>query len=78
MRRAGLFASGDLGLSLAMILNPDEPHKVPMPDELEELCKRAEIADIVRLALRMEYAEARFYAGPTSLPSSRRPGAITR
>ncbi|MBK6512918.1 MAG: hypothetical protein IPG04_02065 [Polyangiaceae bacterium] len=63
MRRAGLFASGDLGVALRA-LAVEERYEVPPagePLDLDALCREsAEAEDLVRLATRMEYAEARW------------------
>ncbi|MBL9022733.1 MAG: hypothetical protein JNL21_11075 [Myxococcales bacterium] len=71
MRRAGLFASGELGTALrfaALETGVDEAI-LQDPDGLEALCNgQPEAADIVRLATSLEYAEARWQAPPpTSL-----------
>jgi hypothetical protein len=79
MRRAGLFASGDLGLAVRIALADAGVTAPGRSEELEQLCaEHPAIADLVRLAIRMEYAEARFYAAPTSALGARRPGSLTR
>jgi hypothetical protein len=64
MRRAGLFASGSLSVALAQIA-PEL--SVPLDtfraatDGLAQMCAaHPEVADLVKLAVRMEYAEARW------------------
>jgi len=73
MRRAGLFASGDLALALKILA---EDEGTPSLDgrgdgALEDACRDSEgAADLVRLATRLEYAEARW-----QLPA---PGSVRR
>ena len=80
MRRAGLFASGDLAMSLRITLEElgDDPAILGEPDGLARACAHPEVADLVRLATRMEYAEARFFGAPTSTTSPRRAGLVSR
>ncbi len=65
-RRAGLFASGDFGLSLRYLMTHEELGSEP-PRSLEELatlCRQhSAVADLVRLATSPEYAEVRWQAG---------------
>ncbi|MGK4008818.1 tetratricopeptide repeat protein [Sorangium sp. So ce1036] len=74
MRRAGLFAAGDLATAIrATIRERGLELSVPLsrPDGLAAACAaHPEIADLVRLATRMEYAEARWQPG--TVPSLRR------
>jgi len=63
MRRAGLFACGDIATALELVLT----EKGIGADELVEhgallaYCEMyEEVADLVRVATRMEYAEARW------------------
>ena len=64
MRRAGLFASGHLGVAVqAAVSGLGLALAVPLhePDGLARACaSHPAIADLVRLATRMEYAEARW------------------
>jgi hypothetical protein len=67
MRRAGLFASGSLAVTLTRVA---AELSVPLDtfraaaDGLAQLCAaHPEVADLVKLAVRMEYAEARWAAG---------------
>ncbi len=77
MRRAGLFASGDLAVAIAMVLGPQHP--TVTAENLGALCsENADVADLVRFALRMEYAEARFQAASAAPPPVRRPGTAIR
>lgn len=65
-RRAGLFACGDVPTAVRMIVAEQNISlDVPLtaPDGLLRACeKHSEIAEIVRLATRIEYAEARWNA----------------
>ncbi|WP_437779676.1 hypothetical protein [Sorangium sp. So ce1097] len=74
MRRAGLFASGSIATAVrATIKERGLELSVPLsePDGLAAACAaHPEIADLVRLATRMEYAEARWQPG--TVPSLRR------
>jgi hypothetical protein len=67
MRRAGLFASGSLGTALAMLgQEVDLPLSTfaSAPDGLARAsAAHPEVADLVRLAIRMELAEARWTPG---------------
>lgn len=71
-RRAGLFASGDLPTTLRMIIaeqgiSLEQP--LTSPNGLAHACeKHPEIAEIVRLATRSEYAEARWNASAAADP----------
>lgn len=69
MRRAGLFACGELGTVLrftALETGVDESLLLE-EDGLEAFCfERPEAADIVRLATSLEYAEARWQSPPPS------------
>jgi hypothetical protein len=74
MRRAGMFACGDLGLAIKMVLEQQGDLTIPTADTLESLCRdQPAIADLTRLALRMEYAEGRFYGAAPSASDSRAP-----
>ncbi|WP_437570208.1 hypothetical protein [Sorangium sp. So ce542] len=74
MRRAGLFAAGNLATAVrATIKERGLELAVPLsqPEGLAAACAaHPEIADLVRLATRMEYAEARWQPG--TVPSLRR------
>lgn len=65
-RRAGLFACGDVPTTLRMIvaeLNLSLDVPLTAPDGLQRACeKHSEIAEVIRLATRSEYAEARWHA----------------
>lgn len=73
MRRAGLFAAGDLGVALRITLEElgEEGALLDEPGGLEAACRFPEVADLVRLATRMEYAEARFFATPSAATAPR-------
>ena len=64
MRRAGLFASGSLSTAVRLAAEQAGYDLEPLraaPDGLERAClDNPEIADLVRLAIRTEYAEARW------------------
>ncbi len=64
MRRAGLFASGSLATAVREIASQTGYDLSPLraaPDGLERAClENPAIADLVRLAIRTEYAEARW------------------
>jgi len=70
MRRAGLFASGSVSTAISRaVVDLRLPLPVPLTDPtgLHRACERhAEIADLVRLAIRTEYAEARWHAATTT------------
>ncbi len=73
MRRAGLYASGDLGLALQFLAESAGQPQLSGIGEgaLEAACQANEdAADLVRLATRVEYAEARW-----QLPA---PGSVRR
>ncbi|WP_437886340.1 hypothetical protein [Sorangium sp. So ce307] len=74
MRRAGLFAAGSIATAVrATIKERGLELAVPLsrPEGLAAACAaHPEIADLVRLATRMEYAEARWQPG--TVPSLRR------
>ncbi|MGK3998315.1 hypothetical protein [Sorangium sp. So ce1024] len=74
MRRAGLFASGSIATAVRATLKELRLElSVPLsePEGLAAACAaHPEIADLVRLATRMEYAEARWQLG--TVPSLRR------
>ncbi|WP_437326354.1 hypothetical protein [Sorangium sp. So ce381] len=74
MRRAGLFAAGNVATAVrATIKERGLELAVPLsdPEGLAAACASVpEIADLVRLATRMEYAEARWQPG--TVPSLRR------
>ncbi len=84
MRRAGLFAAGGLAIALPLVAFelglPPEPED--SPQWLSHLCQATPaVADLVRLAIRTEFAEARWQQGPIqdrrradSGPRSRRGG----
>jgi hypothetical protein len=80
MRRAGLFAAGDLALAVQKTC--DELHlqlAVPLgaPDGLAKACSASPaIADLVRFATRTEYADARWQASQT--PERRRHESTSR
>jgi hypothetical protein len=76
LRRAGLFASGSLAVAIAQVA---AELSIPLddfraaPDGLARMCEaHPEIADLVRLATRMEFAEARWAAGSSAGPRSQR------
>ena len=81
MRRAGLFAAGGLAVALPLVAFelglPPEPED--SPHWLSNLCEAyPPIADLVRLAIRAEFAEARWQH---ALPTDRRrvePGPRSR
>lgn len=79
MRRAGLFAAGDLTVAVRMTaaelaLNLDPP--LTDPEGLLAACRaHPPIADLVRLATSSEYADARWQPAPAS--ALRRPDAAT-
>ncbi len=64
MRRAGLFASGSLSTAVRVVAEQAGYDLAPLraaPDGLERVClDNPDIADLVRLAIRTEYAEARW------------------
>jgi hypothetical protein len=64
MRRAGLFASGNLAVTLATAaseLGISLASYESDPEGLARACiDHAEVADLVRLAIRTEFAEARW------------------
>jgi hypothetical protein len=67
MRRAGLFAAGSLSVALPLVAFelglPPEPED--SPEWLSHLCASTPaVADLVRLAIRTEFAEARWQQGP--------------
>jgi hypothetical protein len=78
MRRAGLYASGDLGHAVRATvkeLGLKLPKPLDAPDGLAAACAaHPEIADLARLATRMEYAEARWQPGPVA--GVRRPDSL--
>jgi cellulose synthase operon protein C len=80
MRRAGLFAAGDVPTAINMAiaelgLSLDEPLSAPLG--LARACAaHAPLADLLRLATRSEYAEARWHAA--SAPDRRRDGGARR
>jgi hypothetical protein len=67
MRRAGLFASGSLGTALAQVapeLGISLASYQGAPDGLAQACAaHPEVADLVKLAIRTELAEARWSPG---------------
>lgn len=78
MRRAGLYAAGDLAVAVHATvkeLGISLPAPLSDPGGLAAACAaRPEIADLVRLATRMEYAEARWQPGPVT--GLRRPDSL--
>lgn len=80
MRRAGLFASGSIGAAVRILVNELAlPLAIPLeePDGLAQACADfPEVADLVRLATRAEYAEARWQPGSPS--DLRRPDSGSR
>lgn len=60
--RAGLFASGDLGMALAMASDGHiDAAALAAPGRLAELCRQDDdVRDLVRLATSQQYAMARF------------------
>jgi cellulose synthase operon protein C len=72
LRRAGLFVCGDLGVAVretAVAEGVDVEGK-----SLRQLCQESEvIADVVRFATSMEYADARWRSGATRTGSTARP-----
>ncbi|MFT3775686.1 MAG: hypothetical protein QM820_60845 [Minicystis sp.] len=67
MRRAGLFASGSLAVTLAQLAPelslPIDSYRAAT-NGLAQMCEaHPEVADLVKLAVRMEYAEARWAPG---------------
>jgi hypothetical protein len=80
MRRAGLFASGSLATALAQLMPdlglPPATYQ-SSPDGLVKACNsHPEVADLVRLAIRTEFAEARW--APGTVPERRREGGGPR
>jgi len=66
VRRAGLFVTGDLGVALAEACAEEgiAPRSLSEPGGLSVLCSASPaIADLVRLAVGSEYAEARWQPG---------------
>jgi hypothetical protein len=66
-RRVGLFLAGDVGTAVrAVCLEPSVRRTPPAsPDDLAKLCvDLPEIADLVRLAVSPEYADARWRVPP--------------
>jgi hypothetical protein len=67
MRRSGLFASGNLGTALAQLAAEIRVSLLEFqdaPDGLARACAAyPEVADLVRLAIRTEFAEARWSPG---------------
>lgn len=66
-RRTGLFVAGDVGTAVAAVCaDPSVGVSVPQnPDELDELASAVPaIADLLRLATRPEYADARWRTVP--------------
>jgi hypothetical protein len=78
MRRAGLFAAGDLAIAVRMTVNELAlPLDIPLadPDGLAAACRaHPAIADLVRLATSSEYADARWQ--PAAPHDRRRAEAI--
>jgi cellulose synthase operon protein C len=76
MRRAGLFASGSLSTAVREVAQESGYDLEPLrmaTDGLERAClENPEIADLVRLAIRTEYAEARWLPPRPEEPESRR------
>ncbi|APR85618.1 Translation initiation factor 2 [Minicystis rosea] len=80
MRRAGLFASGSLAVTLAHIAPelsiPLDTFRAAEGGLAQMCAAHPEIADLVKLAVRMEYAEARWAPGAPvrrdTPPTSRR------
>lgn len=64
MNRAGLFACGDLGVAIREVASAEG---IVVGDKgLSDLCRESEgIADLVRLATSLEYADARWRSGAT-------------
>jgi tetratricopeptide (TPR) repeat protein len=63
LRRAGLFVSGDIGVAVRQVCEEDreDVSVLTRPDGLSILCARNEhVADLVRFATSLEYAEARW------------------
>jgi hypothetical protein len=79
MRRAGLFAAGDLPVAVRMTvaelsLSLDTP--LTEPEGLAAACRaHPALADLVRLATSSEYADARWQ--PAASPILRRSDAAT-
>lgn len=80
MRRAGLFAAGDVATAIREVmreLSLELSEPLEAPDGLRRACEEHEvIADLVRLATRSEYAGARWETASTS--SIRRPSGSQR
>lgn len=70
MRRAGLYAAGDLTVAIHATIKEcgiNLPIPLSSPNGLAEACStHPEIADLVRMAIRMEYAEARWQPEPVT------------
>jgi hypothetical protein len=80
MRRAGLFASGSLAVTLAQIAPelslPLETYQAATDGLAVACAAHAEVADLVKLALRTELAEARW--APGTAPDRRRADVAPR
>jgi hypothetical protein len=77
-RRVGMFLAGDFACAVRAVLA--ESMRVigpPTPDRLRELCSSVPaIADLLRLAVSREYADARFH--PVAAVAQRRPASSGR
>lgn len=73
VRRAGLFASGDLELSILRYFEENKlsPSLLDQPEGLANVCAaHPEVAELVRLAMHPAYAKARWQLAGASAPSS--------
>jgi hypothetical protein len=63
-RRVGMFLAGDFGWAARALLaeSPSPVEEAPSVENLRELCSRVPaLADLLRLAVRSEYADARWH-----------------
>ncbi|MCB9576193.1 MAG: hypothetical protein H6717_04050 [Polyangiaceae bacterium] len=65
VRRAGLFACGDLATALRETIADEELDEslLDAPDGPTRLCRHEAVADLVRLATSIEYAQVRWHPG---------------
>lgn len=78
-RRTGMFLSGDFGHAARVLLAEygEDPRSLEVPGALERRCRDLpSLADLYRLAVRPEYAEARWQPAPPQ--PTRRPSSSTR
>jgi hypothetical protein len=74
MRRAGLFASGDLSVALAHLAAELEAKGAALPDGADGMMRacaaHAPLADLVKLSISSEFAEARWAREPATRTES--------